>query len=57
VKVKLGETWELTSSGTCAEFPFPAFFVAFLYDSFEDVASEEGSKIEISLASKRPDLR
>jgi len=30
--------------------------VAILHESFEDVATEEGSKIAIVLASKRPDL-
>ena len=48
--------WVLRTQMTHAQTVFPEFFVAFLYDSFEDVAREESSKIEILLASKRPDF-
>ena len=47
--------WVLVLAHEQYHFP-PEFFVAILHESFEDVAREEGSKITILLASKRPDL-
>ena len=56
VAIRMLGAWVLRTQMTHAQTVFPEFFVAFLYDSFEDVASEESSKIEILLASKRPDF-